>query len=146
MWNSTSNEVRLLLDENVSPNIIPRLWGIGVDAFHLRDRGKLRVPDYQVVRLAAAEQRAIATIDETDFERLVSNKMEHPGVAVMPSGGSRDEQYDYLAAIVNFLRQKPNAMDAARNHIISVDEKFNVTGRLAIAAPAVTIAVTPTRA
>jgi len=133
MSDARNDEVRFLLDENVSPNIAPRLWEIGVDALPIRDRARLRAPDYRVLQFAVAESRVIATIDEADFERLVSKRTEHPGVAVMPSGGSRDEQYDYLAAIVTFLRQTPNAMDTARNHIIWVDENFAVKARLVCA-------------
>ena len=147
MSNATRNdEVRLLLDENVSPNIAPRLWEIGVDALPIRDRAHLRAPDYRVLQFAVAEGRAIATIDEADFEKLVRKRAEHPGIAVMPSGGSRDEQYEYLATVVNFLRQAPNAMDAARNHIIWVDEKLVVKARLVCARPPSISVVTPSSA
>jgi predicted nuclease of predicted toxin-antitoxin system len=145
MMNSP-NDVRLLLDENVSPNIAPRLWDIGVDALPIRDRARLRAPDYRVLQLAITEGRVIATIDEADFEKLVSKKVEHPGVAVMPSGGSRDEQYEFLAAIVNFLRQAPSPMETIRNHIVSVGEDLSVAARLVHAQPRVISPMPPARA
>ena len=108
MSNAKPVNVRLLLDENVSPNIVSRLWAIGADSLHIRDRAKLRAPDYRVLQLAMAENRAVITIDVADFEKLVSNEQQHPGILVIPSGGSRDEQYRYVAAVVSFLRQAPS--------------------------------------
>ncbi len=129
---STSpDEVRFLLDENMSPNIVPRLWEAGIDALHIRDRARLRWPDYRVLQFAASENRAVATINEADFEKLVKRKPTHPGVVVVPSGGSREEQYEYLTTIADFLRTAPNAMEAAKNHIICVNEEMTVTARLA---------------
>src|SRR5262249_2292957 len=124
MSKSAPGDVRLLLDENISPNIVSRLWEIGVDTVHIRDRAKLRAPDYRILQFAVRENRAVVTIDVADFEKLVGKKQEHPGILVIPSGGSRDEQYGYVVAIVAFLRKTPRAMDAARNCIVSLDENL----------------------
>ena len=80
-----------------------------------------------------AKNGAVATINEADFEKLVKRKPTHPGVVVVPSGGSREEQYEYLTTIADFLRTAPNAMEAAKNHIICVNEEMTVTARLACA-------------
>jgi predicted nuclease of predicted toxin-antitoxin system len=146
MSNTATGELRLLLDENVSPNIVSRLWEIGIDAVHVRDRGKLRAPDYRVFQLAAGEHRAVVTIDIADFEKLVSKEQRHPGVIVIPSSGSRDEQYRYVAAVANFLRQSSDPMDRARNHIISIDENLSIKARrICATAPPQISETTPTR-
>lgn len=130
MLSLTTNELRLLLDENISPNIVPRLWGEGIDAVPLRDRAMLRAKDHQVFAFAAKEDRAVATINESDFEKLVARMTTHPGVISIPSGGSRDEQFDYIMAAVNQLRSMGNAMAAAKDHVAAVDEDLKVTRRM----------------
>jgi predicted nuclease of predicted toxin-antitoxin system len=129
MSNLSSHDLLLLLDENLSPNIVPRLWDAGIDAVHLRDRSRLRLSDYEILRYAADEKRAVATINEVDFAKLVMFKRSHSGVAVIPSGGSRDEQYEYLMAIANFARATPPPMDVLKNHIVVVDENKFVTAQ-----------------
>ena len=92
MPTSTPNDVRLLLDENISPKIAPQLWEAGIDALPIRDRARLRISDHGLLHLAVTENRVVATINEVDFYKLVVRLKEYPGVAVIPSGGSRDEQ------------------------------------------------------
>jgi predicted nuclease of predicted toxin-antitoxin system len=128
---NTSNEVRLVLDENISPNIAPRLWENGIDAVPIRDRAMLRASDHKVLELAQKEVRAIATINEYHFERLVMRMASHCGIAVIPSGGSRDEQFEYILAIAKFWLASQNAMAAAKNSVTSVDEELQVKSRFA---------------
>ena len=130
MSHPTSSEVRFLLDENISPNIVPRLWESGIDALPLRNRAKLQISDHKLVQYAMKENRAVATINEVDFTKIVSRMPTHPGIAVIPSGGSRDEQYEYLMAIAATLCVTPNAMNAIRDRIVSVDEQLSVNSRL----------------
>jgi predicted nuclease of predicted toxin-antitoxin system len=129
----SSNDLLLLLDENLSPYIVPRLWDAGIDAVHLRDRARLRLSDFEVLRYAADENRAVATINGVDFAKLVMRKPSHNGVAVIPSGGSREEQYEYLVAIANFARATPPPMETLKNRIVAVDESKLVTAQWACA-------------
>src|SRR5262249_34443776 len=121
---NTATEIRLLLDENISPNIAPRLWENGIDALPVRDRAMLKTSDNTVLQFAQKENRAVATINEFHFEKLVMKMASHCGVAVIPSGGSRDEQFEYIMAIAKFWLASQNAMLAARNSITSVDEEY----------------------
>ena len=123
------NEIRLLLDENISPAISPELRKNGIDAIPVRDRSMLRASDYKVLQFAQKEGRAVATINECDFERLVMKMVSHCGIAVIPSGGSRDEQFEYVLAIAKFWLTSTSAMIAAQNSITTVDEQFRVTSR-----------------
>ena len=139
---NTQNEVRLLLDENISPYIAPQLCDNGIDAVPIRDRAMLRASDHKVIQLAQKESRAVATINECDFERLVMRMVSHCGVAVIPSGGSRDEQFEYILAIAKFWLTSQSAMVAAKNSITAIDGEMRVTSRFAhIAQPASVIRV-----
>jgi predicted nuclease of predicted toxin-antitoxin system len=124
MPNSTPNDVRLLTDENISPRLTPQLWEAGIDAVPIRNRSKLRISDHRLFNLAITENRIVATINEADFHKLAARMKDHPGVAVIPSGGSREEQLEYLLAIAGFLRTGPDAMAAAHNRFVSVNEEF----------------------
>jgi predicted nuclease of predicted toxin-antitoxin system len=128
---NTLNNIRLLLDENISPNIAQSLWELGIDAVPIRDRAMLRAADYKVLQLAQKESRAVLTINEYDFERLVIKMASHCGIAVIPSGGSRDEQFNYIFAIAKFWLASQNAMAAAINSITRVNEDLRVTARFA---------------
>jgi len=92
------NDIRLLLDENISPNLSPRLWDAGIDALPLRDRAMLRISDYKVLAFADKDGRVIATIDEFDFEKLLVKRKTHNGVVAIPGGGTRDEQFNFIMA------------------------------------------------
>jgi predicted nuclease of predicted toxin-antitoxin system len=134
-------DVRLLLDANISPNIVPRFWENGIDAVALRDRAKLRVTDHQVLAFAQKENRAVATINLYDFEKLIAGMETHAGVISFPSGGSRDEQFDYIMAAVQQLRATGSAMRAAKDGLIAVSEDFKVTRRTVVKAKAPVISL-----
>ena len=130
------NEVSLLLDEMISPNIVPRLWGeAGIDAVHLRDRAKLQAKDYEVLAFATQNRRAVATINDFDFEKLLLKRKTHFGVVTIPSGGTRDEQFSYIVKAVEYMRQFPSAMEAVKDHVIAVSEDMKVSRRM-VTAPA----------
>jgi predicted nuclease of predicted toxin-antitoxin system len=135
MLTLATNEVRLLLDENISPNIVPRLWDEGIDAVPLRDRAMLRARDHQVFSFAAKEDRAVATINESDFEKIVAGMESHPGVISIPSGGSRDEQFDYIMTAVEQLRSMGNAMASVKDHVLAVSDDFKISRRMVRSAP-----------
>jgi predicted nuclease of predicted toxin-antitoxin system len=130
----TSNpDLRLILDEMISPYIVPRLWESGIDAVALRDRAKLRITDHRLLTLGIAENRAVATINEVHFENLAARRQTHPGIAVITSGGSRDEQYGYVMGIAAYLRDMPDAMAAVANRIICINESMQVDARIVCA-------------
>lgn len=130
------DEVLLLLDENISPAIAPRLWEANVNAVPIRDRAMLRARDNRIFDFARREQRALVTIDQSDFTKLAERHPSHPGVIVMPSGGGRDEQFDYTMAVCDWARNQGAAMMVLRDRITSVDEEMNIISRLACAEPA----------
>src|SRR5579864_8753144 len=111
-------ESRFLLDENISPKIVPRLWDEGIDAVCVRDRSLLRASDPRVFQFAVKEGRAVVTINEADFEKMVERMATHPGVVVIPSGGSRDEQFDFIKLAAEWMKSYPNPMLAIRDQMV----------------------------
>jgi predicted nuclease of predicted toxin-antitoxin system len=139
MLELTTIDARLLLDANISPNIVPQFWKNGVDAVALRDRAKLRIGDHEVLAFAQTENRAVATINECDFEKLIAGMDTHAGVISIPSGGSRQEQFEYIMAAVKQLRLTGYAMAAAKDGLIVVDEDMKVVGRKVVKKPATSV-------
>ena len=98
--------------------------------------------------IAAREGRAVTTINFADFEKLALSRKTHPGIIIIPSGGTREEQFTYIVAAADHLRQFPNAMAAACDHIIAVNENMVVSKRLAVkpSEDAAQLAVVPKKA
>ena len=63
--------VKLLLDENISPKVGEMLRAQdGLDAVHVRERGLLQAPDHDVLDRAYAEDRVLVTKNVADFVKL----------------------------------------------------------------------------
>ncbi|MBV9567236.1 MAG: DUF5615 family PIN-like protein [Hyphomicrobiales bacterium] len=114
---------KLLLDECISPWLVSHLWSIGVDATCLRDRGMLRRPDHEVWSLAQQEKRALATINKGDVEALAEVDPCHCGLILIPSGGTRNEQLNYITAAINFVKStnSPGAWFSGRYLRVGID-------------------------
>jgi predicted nuclease of predicted toxin-antitoxin system len=146
MPNLIPDEIRLLLDENISHTIASRLNEAGIDALPVGHRGMNGVADYRVFQFAQKERRAVATINEYDFRKLASKTVTHCGVAVIPCGGSRDEQYEYLINLASFLRITPPAMVAIQNRVVSINHEMKINSQTACTpAPAMPVISTTAR-
>jgi len=81
--------VRLLLDQNLSPDLTPLLQDAGHDAVHVRDLGLSRAADAEVLRAAAAEGRILLSSD-TDFgDILARENLASPSVLLLRRQGRR---------------------------------------------------------
>ena len=117
--------MKLLLDENVSPSIASELWGRDIDAVAIRDRGKLGLPDHEVVLLAIDEDRVIVTANADDFTALCGDEELHPGLITMASG-TRDQQFAMITAALAHIatetagkQQSPDSFMVSR--VVEVD-------------------------
>jgi predicted nuclease of predicted toxin-antitoxin system len=133
MLDIPTNEIRLLLDENISPKITALLFEAGIDALPLRDRALLQIQDHRVLTIATKEGRALTTINLADFEKLAAKRKTHPGIISIPSGGTRERQFTYIVTAADYLRQFPNPMSAARDSIIAVNEDLQISQRIVCA-------------
>lgn len=118
----------LLLDENTSPRLVRALWKREVDAVHVRDRGLLGAADHELWRLALDETRTIVTINGRDFRRLAQRTQQHPGIVVIPSGGTADAQLGFIMAAVTWVTSANTAVGFS-NRYLEVGE----TGQIVLA-------------
>jgi predicted nuclease of predicted toxin-antitoxin system len=85
--------LKLLLDENLSPAVAQRLCAEdGIDACHLRDRGMLGFEDPEVLDKAFAEDRIVVTCNVDDFVDLARSRELHAGLILIERGGLKREQ------------------------------------------------------
>jgi predicted nuclease of predicted toxin-antitoxin system len=116
----------LLLDENMSPRIVRSLWDLDVDAVHVRDRGLLGAADHEIWKFARQEVRTVVTINGRDFRKLAKHSMDHPGVVVIPSGGSPDAQLEFIMSAVTWVTTSTNSPDGFSNRYLEVGDKGEI--------------------
>ena len=75
--------VKLLLDENLSPGVAETLRKNGLDAVHVRDRGLLGALDHTVLEASFAEDRVLVTSNVDDFVKLARVREVHPGIILI---------------------------------------------------------------
>jgi predicted nuclease of predicted toxin-antitoxin system len=115
----------LLLDENMSPRIVRSLWERDIDAVHVRDRGLLGAADHEIWKFARQEVRTVVTINGRDFRRLARNSEDHPGVIVVPSGGSPEAQFKFIMAAVMWVTSA-NAPEGFSNRYLEIGERGDI--------------------
>jgi predicted nuclease of predicted toxin-antitoxin system len=116
----------LLLDENTSPRIVRALWEREVDAIHVRDRGLLGATDHEIWKFAKQEERTIVTINGKDFRKLAKDGQGHPGIVVVPSGGSPGAQLEFIMSAVTWVTST-NSPDGFSNRYLEIGDKGEIT-------------------
>jgi predicted nuclease of predicted toxin-antitoxin system len=101
------SQLRLLIDEDAQHRgLAPALRARGVDVTTVREVGMLGADDDVILSHAAAESRAIYTLNASDFYRLhtqwLQQGREHAGIIIVPRQRySIGEQIRRLFALIN---------------------------------------------
>ena len=74
--------VRLFADENFPFPVVEALRRIGHDVVTAADVGKAALTDKAILELAAADQRAVVTLNRRHFVRLHAEQPNHAGIIV----------------------------------------------------------------
>lgn len=103
--------VKLLLDENLSAAVARTLCAEdGIDACHVRDRGKLGLKDPEVLDMAFEENRILVTANVDDFVGLARKRELHAGLVLIEDGGLyRDEQIAVIRAAIAVIQNEDMA-------------------------------------
>jgi predicted nuclease of predicted toxin-antitoxin system len=98
-------EIKLLLDEDLSPWVAFRLREDHfVDAVHVRDRGRLGLPDREVLEYAFGQDRILVTGNVLDFMRLAKAREIHCGIVFVLDGAlRRADQLELLLRVHELL-------------------------------------------
>jgi len=99
--------VKLLLDENLSPKVAEILCREGIDACAVRDRGLLEATDPEVFYRAFDEDRIVVTANVGDFEELAKACELHAGIVLIECGDLlRDEQVEVVRHAISAIMQR----------------------------------------
>jgi predicted nuclease of predicted toxin-antitoxin system len=105
--------VKLLLDENISPKVAAALRRDGIDACGARDRGLLEATDPEVFARALSEDRVVVTANVRDFEKLAQRCELHAGVVLIECGDLlRDEQLAIVRRAVLAIAERGDLINA----------------------------------
>jgi len=119
--------VKLLVDENLSPKVAEVLRRDGIDACSVRDRGLLEATDPEVFARAFAEDRVVVTVNVCDFEKLASACELHAGVILIECGDLlRDEQVEVVRHAVTAIAQRGDMVNAVLRVAIDGSMTFEV--------------------
>jgi len=106
--------VKLLLDENLSPKVAAVLCREGIDACGARDRGLLEATDAEVFEKAFTEERIVVTANVGDFEKLAATCELHAGVVLLQRGDlTRDQQLEVVRGAVDAILQRGEMVNTA---------------------------------
>jgi len=85
----------------------------------------LGAADHELWKLAIDEARAIVTINGRDFRKLAQRTQRHPGIVVIPSGGTPDAQLGFIMSAVNWVTST-NSPIGFSNRYLEVGEKRDI--------------------
>jgi predicted nuclease of predicted toxin-antitoxin system len=104
--------VKLLLDENISPKVGEGLRTDGVDAVSVRDRDLLEAEDHTVLNRAFAEECILVTKNVGDFQKLASASEIHAGIVFLEDAYMNlDEQLRVVRLVVDRLKEEPDLVN-----------------------------------
>ncbi|MGH7758912.1 MAG: DUF5615 family PIN-like protein [Candidatus Dormibacteria bacterium] len=116
--------MRLLLDEQLSPQIAQQLQGRGHDVLSVAEAGLRGHEDAALLSWAASQQRALVTNNIRDFRPLHANYLSastnHYGIILLPSSkfSLRLEALGVIViALDSFLSDHPGAAELVGREI-----------------------------
>lgn len=113
--------MKLLLDENLSPHLVPRAAALGLYAAHVVRLGLAGQSDPAIFRYAFAHDFTVATINAGDFLTLAAGIDLHPGLIVLRAGGlTADEQWAHLEPALHHCLRQADAAAALVNHVVEI--------------------------
>jgi predicted nuclease of predicted toxin-antitoxin system len=108
---------RLIIDEMMSPTLVPDLWAREIDTIHVRDRALLQISDHALWKYAISEDRTVVTCNGKDFAKLAAREPTHPGIISVPSGGHRAEQLSYVMGAIAWATLKGPVYTFANQYV-----------------------------
>ena len=83
MASSTSDRVKLLIDENLSPELAKLAKARGFVSLHVAWSKLRRASDAKVAKYAISNDMILVTNDLHDFRRIYQRKQLHPGIVFL---------------------------------------------------------------
>lgn len=113
--------MKVLLDENLSPRLVPLLAAKGVLASHIAHLGRAGFSDLELWRYAFETDQIVATLNARDFLLLARASELHPGLIVLRVPNlSPDEQWRHLDPAIDFALAEIAAGRSLINRLVEI--------------------------
>lgn len=113
--------MRVLLDENLSPRLVPRLAAKGVLASHVAHIGRAGLSDPELWRYAFETDQIVATLNVRDFLLLARSAELHAGLIVVRVPNlSPDDQWRHLEPAIDLVLAEVAAGRSSINRLIEI--------------------------
>ena len=118
--------MKALLDENLSPRLVPRLTAKGVTAQHVAHIGKAGMSDADLWSYAFETDQVVVTLNARDFLLLARSVELHPGLIVLRTSGlPPDGQWRHLEPAIDFALAELMAGRGLVNRVVEVFDPGN---------------------
>ncbi len=103
---------RLYADEQFPKIVVKLLRGLEHDMLTVQEAGKAnqRIPDEDVLAFAIADNRAVLTINRSDFIRLHNLKLPHAGIIVCTEDINRQRLANQIHEAITATRNLTNQL------------------------------------
>lgn len=119
--------MKLLLDENLSPRLVPLLAAKGVSASHVAHIGRAGLSDPELWRYAFETNQIVATLNARDFLLLARSASLHAGLIVLRVPGlSPDEEWRHLEPAIDFVLAEEIAGGSLINRLVEIAGRGNL--------------------
>lgn len=97
--------MNVLVDENLTPSMVPRLVAKGVAAVHVAHIGMPGATDPEVWKYAYEHDQIVVTRNVEDFLHLAGGVELHPGLIVLrvTGGLTREDQWALVEPVIDYL-------------------------------------------
>lgn len=113
--------MKVLLDENLSPRLVPRLAAKGVTAQHVAHAGRAGMSDPDLWSYAFETDQVVVTLNARDFLLLARSVELHPGLMVLRTSGLPPEgQWCHLEPAIDFALAELEAGRSLINRVVDV--------------------------
>jgi predicted nuclease of predicted toxin-antitoxin system len=113
--------MKVLLDENLSPRLVPRLAAKGILASHVAHIGRSGLSDPALWRYAFETDQIVATLNVRDFLLLARSTEIHPGLIVLRAPNlSPAQQWQHLEPAIDLALAEAVAGGSLINRLMEI--------------------------
>lgn len=123
--------MKLWIDEDLSPSLVPVCHAAGYQATSVRDRDKLGAQDHALADILLDEGWVLVTNNAGDFLKLAEAAGLHPGLVFIGLGSAQQERGWLAAAIAHVESRSAAGKNTSEqfmvNRVVEVDENGGCT-------------------
>ena len=108
--------MRFYLDEDLSPRVAEIARAQGLDVVSAHELGHRKLPDGELLRLAALDERCLVTRNRNDFirhtQQFFENEWPHAGVLTVPRSLPNDDFARIARALIEYAQRHEGRIES----------------------------------